>query len=110
MLELDLARTLLDVGLLVDAAEAAQRSVRLARDGANQMLDAQGELVLAEAVQEIGLVLGAILAAQQVEAVRALLDEFGDVKLTVVVDANQAKRLRVGQWVRINDGVEFLEE
>lgn len=30
--------------------------------------------------------------------------------LTVVVDANQAKRLRVGQWVRINDGVEFLEE
>ncbi len=50
VLELDHARTLLDVGLLVDAAEAAQRSARLAGEGAHQMLETQAQLVLAEAL------------------------------------------------------------
>lgn len=72
VLELDHARTLLDVGLLVDAAEAAQRSARLAGEGANQMLETQAQLVLAEALVRLNdrrgarqaIERGAVLARQ----------------------------------------------
>lgn len=50
VLEIDHARTLLDVGLAVDAAQAAERAVRSATSGGNQMLETQGRLLRAEAL------------------------------------------------------------
>ena len=50
VLEIDHARTLLDVGLASDAARAAERAVRSATSGGNQMLETQGRLLRAEAL------------------------------------------------------------
>ena len=50
VLEIDHARTLLDVGLAVDASQAAERAVRSAASGGNQMLETQARLLRAEAL------------------------------------------------------------
>ena len=54
VLETDHARTLLDVGLFADAADAAERAVRSAAAGGNQMLVTQSRLLLAEALFPLG--------------------------------------------------------
>jgi len=54
VLETDHARTLLDVGLFGDAADAAGRAVRSAATGGNQMLVSQSRLLLAEALLQLG--------------------------------------------------------
>jgi tetratricopeptide (TPR) repeat protein len=54
VLETDHARTLLDVGLFGDAADAAERAVRSAAAGGNQMLVTQSRLLLAEALLALG--------------------------------------------------------
>lgn len=48
-LEVDYARTLLDIGLTNDAADAAGRAIVSASAGGNQMLELQSRLLLAEA-------------------------------------------------------------
>jgi tetratricopeptide (TPR) repeat protein len=53
-LEIDHARTLLDVGLAVDAADAASKAVGSATRGGNQMLETRGRLLLAEALVQLG--------------------------------------------------------
>lgn len=54
VLETDHARTLLDVGLFGDAADAAERAVRSAAAGGNQMLVTQSRLLLTEALLRLG--------------------------------------------------------
>lgn len=54
VLEVDHARTLLDVGLAVDAVEATDRATRSAAEGGNQMLELQSRLLCAEALVMIG--------------------------------------------------------
>lgn len=54
VLEVDHARTLIDVGLLADAASAAENAARSASVGGNQMLETQGRLLLAEALVKLG--------------------------------------------------------
>ncbi|MEM7339764.1 MAG: CHAT domain-containing protein [Actinomycetota bacterium] len=54
VLELDHARTLLDVGLVVDAVDAAERAARSAELGNNQMLETQANTVLGEALLRLG--------------------------------------------------------
>lgn len=54
VLETDHARTLLDVGLFGDAADAAERAVRSASAGGNHMLVTQSRLLLAEALFRLG--------------------------------------------------------
>jgi tetratricopeptide (TPR) repeat protein len=54
VLETDHARTLLDTGLCTDAADAAERAVRSAAAGGNQMLVTQSRLLLAEALLRLG--------------------------------------------------------
>ena len=54
VLEVDHARTLVDVGLAADAVDAAERATRSATAGGNQMLETQSRLLLAEALIELG--------------------------------------------------------
>lgn len=54
VLEVDHARTLLDVGLDGDAADAAQRATQSATAGGNRMLETQSRLLLAEALVRLG--------------------------------------------------------
>ncbi len=54
VLEVDHARTLLDVGLAVDAVEASDRASRSASAGGNQMLELQSRLLCAEALIRLG--------------------------------------------------------
>ena len=54
VLEVDHARTLVDVGLAADAVDAAERAARSATAGGNQMLETQSRLLLAEALIELG--------------------------------------------------------
>jgi tetratricopeptide (TPR) repeat protein len=79
VLETDHARTLLDVGLFGDAADAAERAVRSAAAGGNQMLVSQSRLLLAEALLALG-------------EVRRADDELSR-------GAELAERLGQGQWV-----------
>ena len=54
VLEVDHARTLLDVGLAADAAEASVRATESSTAGGNQMLETQSRLLLAEALIRLG--------------------------------------------------------
>ena len=54
VLEVDHARTLLDVGLAGDALNAAERAAQSATAGSNQMLDTQAHLLIAEAALRLG--------------------------------------------------------
>lgn len=54
VLETDHARTLLDVGLFNDAVGAAERAVRSAAAGGNQMLESAARLTCAEALVRLG--------------------------------------------------------
>lgn len=65
VLEVDHARTLLDVGLASDAAEAAGRALQSARSGGNQMLETQAQLLVAEALWHAGDHIGAITAVRR---------------------------------------------
>lgn len=54
VLEVDHARTLLDVGLAVDAVNVADHAARSAALGGNQMLELQSRLLAAEALVRLG--------------------------------------------------------
>ncbi len=54
VLEVDHARTLLDVGLAADAADASIRATESSTAGGNQMLETQSRLLLGEALIRLG--------------------------------------------------------
>ncbi len=54
VLEVDHARTLLDLGLAADAVAASERAAESATVGGNQMLETQSRLLLAEACIQLG--------------------------------------------------------
>ncbi len=65
VLELDHARTLLDVGLAVEAVDATERAARSAAAGHNQMLETQARVMLAESLLKLGELNGAARALRR---------------------------------------------
>ncbi len=113
VLEVDHARTLLDVGLAADAADAAEMAVNSARAGGNQMLETQSRLLQAEALirldevtaAERSLQRGAELAATLEMApwllrARALEAELDPAGLTSDLAFDQMESFLAAGWVR----------
>jgi tetratricopeptide (TPR) repeat protein len=106
VLEVDHARTLLDIGLGLDALEAAEQAVRSAAEGDNQMLETQARLLVAEALIDVG---EHRLAAEALERGRHLADRLGQAPWALRA-SYLASRLDVDQTGTSDDDIGQLLE